>query len=137
MGGLSSRRKGAGGEREVRDVLRKHGFRCDRGQPPYGDLVHDVPGVHLEVKRCETWSLRAWLRQAEADARDGEVPWVVFRGSREPWRVVMPLEEALRLKRAEALLTEVRQETGVEFDDSRMGYVVLQMTRETWERLTP
>ena len=105
MGGSTSRRKGAGGEREVRDVLRRFGFRADRGQPPFGDLVHDVPNVHIEVKRCETWKLRAWLRQAELDARSA-VAWVVFRGSKEPWRVVMPLEEALRLKALEARLAK-------------------------------
>lgn len=100
MGGLTSRRKGATGEREVRDILRRFGFEAQRGQfPPFGDLEHNVPGVHLEVKRCETLSLRKWLKQAEADAREGETPWVVFRGNHEPWRVVMPFEAALALKK--------------------------------------
>lgn len=95
--GKTSRRKGAVGEREVRDILRRFGFRAERGQPPFGDIVHDVPGIHIEVKRTEVWKLREWLRQAESDARDGEEPWVVFRSSREPWRVVMGLDAALRL----------------------------------------
>lgn len=108
--GRTSRRKGASGEREVRDIFRRHGFHCVRDGRFEGDLNHDVPGVWVEVKRRETLAIPAWLRQAEHDAPEGTVPWVVFRRSKEPWRVVMPLEEALRLKRLEALLERLDRE---------------------------
>lgn len=101
MGGLTSRRKGAGGEREVRDILRRFGFRAQRDGRLAADLDHDIEGWHLEVKRRETASIWAWLEQAARDAF-GRVPVVVFRRSRSPWYAVMPLEEALRLKRLEA-----------------------------------
>lgn len=98
--GAPSRRKGANGERDFRNLLRRFGFTCDRDGTAHGDLRHDVPNVHFEVKRCETLALPKWTRQAELDAR-GRVPVVAYRRSREPWRVSLPAEEFLRLKALE------------------------------------
>jgi Holliday junction resolvase len=94
--GRASRQKGARGERDFRDLLRDHGFACDRDGSEFGDLRHEVEGVHFEVKRQERLSLPAWLRQAEEDA-DGRVPVVAFRQSRQPWRVVIPADHYLEL----------------------------------------
>ena len=102
--GAMSRRKGANGERDFRDLLRSHGFTCERDGSERGDLIHNVPGVHFEVKRCETLALPKWSRQAEVDAGEGEVPVVAYRKSRQPWRVDLDAEEFLRLKRLEALV---------------------------------
>lgn len=99
--GRSSRRKGADAEREFRDVLRAHGFEAERDGRLEADLAHNVPGVHFEVKRRETLALPEWCRQAE-DECNGAVPVVAYRRSREPWRVVLPAAEFLRLKRLEA-----------------------------------
>lgn len=94
----ASRNKGKLGEREVRDALRRHGFDARRGlaaaREP--DLVHSVPGVHLEVKRRETYELDAWIAQATQDSSELE-PIVVFRKSRQPWRAVVNLDFLLGL----------------------------------------
>jgi Holliday junction resolvase len=99
---IHSRNKGANAEREVRDIVRAAGFECIRdGQiydddDPNDDLAHNIPGVHIEVKRRETLAIPAWCRQAEDDAR-GRVPWVVFRQSKQPWRAVVPFVFMLNL----------------------------------------
>lgn len=109
--GRTSRSKGARGELEVRDVLRKHGFTCERGARYENDLVHNIKGFHFEVKRRETLDLPAWTRQAERDSGEGEVPCVAYRKTREPWRVSLPLETLLELlrwqKRAQEAIDEV------------------------------
>lgn len=100
-----SRVKGANGEREFRDVIREFGFRAERdGQTrvarfagePNLDVRHDIPGVHTEVKRQETYLVDKWLAQAEDDARRESAaeghhvePWVCFRKSKNPWRVIV------------------------------------------------
>lgn len=102
--GAPSRRKGASGERELARIIRTHGFACERtgrNGITSEDVTHDIPGVHLEAKRRETLAIPQWLRQAEGDARPGLVPVVAFRQSRQPWRVVVPLDEFLRLKQIE------------------------------------
>ena len=40
------------------------------------------------------------------------------------------------LNEVEARLREIRQESAVEFDDPRLDYVTVQITRSTWESLT-
>lgn len=102
--GRASRTKGAVGERELARTIRAHGFACERtgrNGITSEDVTHDIPGVHLEAKRRETLAIPAWIRQAETDAPAGRVPVVAFRQSRQPWRVVVSLEEFLRLKQIE------------------------------------
>lgn len=107
MTGRASRRKGAAGELEVAAEFQRRGFDARRtpnsgGLSWRGDL-QGVPGYIFEVKRCETLSLPAWLRQAYAAASGGEVPVVVFRrdgrgvGPDGRWHAVLPLEELARL----------------------------------------
>jgi len=93
----ASREKGQRGEREVRDLLRQYGFLAVRDGRLSADLSHDVPDVHFEVKRCERLSLPEWTRQAEMDAKEGEVPVVAYRRSQEPWRASVPLDFLLGL----------------------------------------
>jgi len=110
----SSRRKGLTGEREAADLFEDAGWTL-RGYESGGDWLA-VPGplnevgfdgmhfraankphpLHVEVKRAERLKLPEWIRQAEAEAVPGSVPCVVFRASREPWRIVMRLEDYLR-----------------------------------------
>lgn len=95
-----SRNKGANGEREVRDEIRAHGFNAARGgyagHKAAADVIHDIPGLHIEVKRREQIRIAEWLKQAESDA--GELtPVVVFRRNREPWRAVVPFGYLLGL----------------------------------------
>lgn len=100
--GKASQRKGADGERELAAVLREYGYEIKRGwSMSFGevpDLV-GLPGVHIEVKRCEQVRLSEWMQQAERDSqhfKDG-LPAVFHRRSREGWRVTMNLADFMRI----------------------------------------
>lgn len=100
--GKASQRKGADGERELAAVLREYGYEIKRGgSMSFGevpDLV-GLPGVHVEMKRCEQVRLSEWMQQAERDSqhfKDG-LPAVFHRRSREKWRVTMNLADFMRL----------------------------------------
>lgn len=99
--GKASQRKGADGERELAAVLREYGYEIKRGgSMSFGevpDLV-GLPGVHIEVKRCEQVRLSEWMQQAERDSqhfKDG-LPAVFHRRSREGWRITMNLADFMR-----------------------------------------
>jgi len=102
MGGKASRAKGASAEREVVILLKERGYTARRAAYS-GAMAHEkgdvvgLDGFHVEVKRCEKLQLPMWTRQAESQAKDGEVPLVVYRSSREPWRVSMPFDDFLDL----------------------------------------
>lgn len=106
---MNSGRKGKRGEREVRDVFRRHGFDVER-TPNSGGLrwkgdLQGIAGVHVEAKRAERLELPAWLRQTYADCPDGHLPVLAFRRSRtagDPtgtWHAVIPLDALARLLR--------------------------------------
>lgn len=98
-----SKRKGATGENEVRDLARAHGFlECRRnfgsGASGGGDLT-GIPGVHIEVKRVERLDLpKAW-RQACAAAASTETCVVAHRKSGGRWLATLELDELLTLLR--------------------------------------
>ena len=109
MGGRASREKGKRGEREVAVILRDAGFTTARRTAQFcgntGDAsdVIGVPGYHIEVKRCEKVDLANWLRQTEHDAAlKNLVPALLFRRSKEPWRVVISLEAFIALLQKQA-----------------------------------
>jgi hypothetical protein len=70
-----------------------------------GSDVTGVPGLHVEVKARRAFSPMAWLRQAKAEAKEGGVPFVVFRpdGMGEAnvgeWGVLMRLDDHTELLR--------------------------------------
>ena len=107
--GILSKTKGKVGEREVAELLRKHGFEARRGQQFAGggdspDVVHSIPNIHIEVKRSETLALYAALEQADKDRRPGEDGVVFHRRNGEDWVVIMYAEVFLELiKEAEGL----------------------------------
>ena len=101
MGKLSNE-KGKRGELEARDLLRKFGFEARRGQQYAGggdspDVVHDMEGFHVEVKRVESGNPYLWLEQANRDKKDGEQAIVLHKRNRKQWIVVMDAEEFLAL----------------------------------------
>ena len=49
--------------------------------------------MHIECKRVERLNVENALRQAEADAKAGEIPVVMHRANREEWKVTMRLED--------------------------------------------
>jgi Holliday junction resolvase len=111
--GKSSRAKGVTGERESADVFRRHGFEVVRLQnnvldagdyiatiwPDGMDAILPDAGTHLLVdsNRRARLHLGAASQQIEAVARNGQVPCVAYRRSREPWRVSLRLEDFARL----------------------------------------
>lgn len=113
--GKMSRRKGQTGELELAHILQGHGFTDVRRTSQYcgktgdaADLV-GLPGIHVESKRTERLSLYEAMGQARRDAQaagKGSFPAVFHRRSKQPWLVVMDLEDWVELYRAyqEAIL---------------------------------
>jgi Holliday junction resolvase len=89
MTGRSSRHKGARGEREIRDLLLDLGFVAKRDGRLNADISHNIPGLHIEVKRREKYDIQRWVEQAENDAPEGHEPVVAFRRNEQPWRVIV------------------------------------------------
>lgn len=94
---MNSRRKGADGERELASILNFHGFHTRRGQQYSGangdaDVV-GLPKIHIECKRNERLNLEDAMAQSEHDAREGEIPVVMFRKNYGKWMVCMYLED--------------------------------------------
>lgn len=105
---INSRQKGAAAEREVAQILHTYGFEATRDGRLDSDLKHNVQGFHFEVKRRETLALPEWTRQAEEDAPESVIPAVIYRSSRQPWRVSHPLESLLRLLKLEREIEDAR-----------------------------
>jgi hypothetical protein len=99
----SQRSKGARGELEVIHLLRDAGWKDarrtsdGRGQQSRGDVTNGPQGCHLEIKRQERGNVPVWLRQAQADAGELDVPIVVHRPSRMEWMATLPLSDLLPL----------------------------------------
>lgn len=98
--GKKSRDKGKVGEREAAAFLRDRGYDARRGQqfsggPGSPDVVHSIPGVHVEVKRAEQLAIYKAMEQAEMERGEGEVPAVLHRRNHCDWVVVMWLEDFL------------------------------------------
>lgn len=100
----NSRRKGAVGEREWRDVLRAEGFSARRGQqysgsPDSPDVVcPDLPFIHWEVKRVERLDLCGAMAQARNDAGN-QTPIVAHRKNRGDWLVTLRAEDFFQILR--------------------------------------
>jgi Holliday junction resolvase len=96
---MKSKTKGKVGERETAALLRAHGFEARRGVqfqggPASPDVVHSIPGIHIEVKRCEALGLYDAMAQAQADA-GGDIPVVLHRRNDKPWLVICFAEDWL------------------------------------------
>jgi hypothetical protein len=96
-----SRSKGKRGELEAihqLEALTGLALAREHGQSAVGghDCTVRLAGgavVCLEIKRCETEEHGPWWEQATASSAcvPGGVPVVVWRRSRQPWRVRVPL----------------------------------------------
>lgn len=101
--GKRERERGKRGELEVARITNEELDIEDarRGQqyaggPDSPDVI-GLPGFHLEVKRVETLRLNDSIEQSENDAADDEVPCVVFRKNGQPWRIILPYRDFLKL----------------------------------------
>lgn len=110
---VNSRAKGAVGELEWAKELQARGYEARRGQQFSGgggspDVVHNIPGVHFEVKRTERFLLYAAVDQARRDAGTANVPTVVHRcnndkrkaSCRGEWLVVLGADDYFALLEA-------------------------------------
>ena len=96
--------KGKNGEREIKDrfiaimeaverncgkegvsaEVKRNTLQSDRGGC---DLV-GVPLLSVEIKRCEVLDINDWWKQAERQAKEHELPVLLYRQSRRPWKCV-------------------------------------------------
>ena len=106
MGGKTSQRKGAAGERELAAILQEYGYDCTRGGSlSFGEVpdLSGLPGIHIEVKRVEKLNVVEAMEQSIRDSermRDG-MPALFHRRNRKPWLVTMRLVDWLKLYRTE------------------------------------
>lgn len=100
---MKSRRKGKAGEREaaakLREVLGADARRGaqHRGGPDSPD-VDGVPGLHVEVKRCESLRMYDAMAQAVGDA-GAAVPLVMHRRNNREWLAIVRVDDLKRLKK--------------------------------------
>lgn len=94
----SQRDKGASAEREVAKILNDYGIDARRGQVfnHEPDIVTDTH-LHIEVKRQETLKINDWWKQSVSASGEDEIPTVVFRRNREPWKIMLSLTDFLEL----------------------------------------
>lgn len=101
---FKSKKKGKDGELEVAALCRAHGFPARRGVQYQGTAdspdVIGLPGIHVEVKRTETFRLYDALEQAMEERKAGDIAAVFHRPSRRPWVVVLDAGDFLALVRA-------------------------------------
>lgn len=112
--GINPRTKGAGGEREIADALNfiiykamqklghpepeclKSMSTVQRNQNQSavgGSDLTNVFGLSIEVKRQENLSIPTWWTQCVASAnRNNEIPVLIYRQNRKPWRVRLPVQ---------------------------------------------
>lgn len=99
---MNSRQKGKRGELGLAKALREAGYEARRGQQYSGtetsaDVV-GLPGIHIECKRVEALRLYDALAQAKRDTGEsGDCPAVFHRKNKEPWVVIMYMDDWLNL----------------------------------------
>jgi Holliday junction resolvase len=99
---VNSRQKGKRGELAACELLRRHGFMARRGQQNAGgvdspDIIHNIPGWHIEVKWVQALNVRQAMAQAERDAGGVNKPCVLHKRNGEPWLVTIKAEDFLAL----------------------------------------
>ena len=110
MSKVHAKNKGASGERQVRDVL--NSYKLPSGEPVEAkrgcqhsggtdspDVEHNIPNLHLEVKRTEKMNpakARDALNPAKKDSGQN-LPVVVWRSNRTDWVAMLTFADLLNL----------------------------------------
>lgn len=95
---VNGKQKGKRGELELVEALRYAGYANARRSAQYCGNTGDAPditgvdGLHIEVKRREQIQDEVFIQQAEREAKKGLVPVVMYRRSREKWKVCLRLD---------------------------------------------
>ena len=102
----SQRTKGAAGEREWCEILRKNGYHAAQrqlGQARDGGGDVRIGGILYEVKRRKQIAVRQFLDQAVESVLQyqcGELPVVAMReDGRKDWMVMLRAEDFMRIIR--------------------------------------
>jgi Holliday junction resolvase len=99
---MNSRRKGAGGEREVCEILNAElGWAVKRNlaQTRDGGFDIEIAQFRIEVKRRKKLMVHEFMEQAEKSAGENHLPVVLMRADGEEWLLMMKLSDALPLIR--------------------------------------
>mgnify|MGYP002523887359 CR=1 FL=1 len=93
---MNARQKGKRGELELAHLLQTYGYPAERGVQYSGlkgnaDVV-GVEGLHIECKRSERVTEEDFIKQAERDARKGQIPIVMYRKNGEQWKALLRLD---------------------------------------------
>lgn len=101
---INSRQKGKRNELLLAHKLQEYGYEARRSQQFAGingdaDVV-GVPHLHIECKAVQKLNLDKAMEQSIRDARDGEIPVVMHRKDRQPWRVTLSLEDFMAMFQA-------------------------------------
>lgn len=94
---MNSKSKGKRGELDLVEQLRTAGYANARRTAQYCGNTGDAPditgidGLHIECKRREQIQDEVFLQQAEKEAKKGLIPIVMYRRSREQWKVCLRL----------------------------------------------
>lgn len=96
----NSRAKGKRVELALAKFLREHGHEARRGQqfsgsPDSPDIVHSIPGLHIECKGVEKLNIHNAMKQASEDSGD-DTPCVCHKRNRGEWLITMRLEDFLK-----------------------------------------
>jgi len=103
---INSCRKGKAGERELANLLKKHGIRAWRGAQHSGkgksgqvaaDVVTPDASCHWECKRDNRLNIDKAMDQAVGDCPDGDLPIVYHRKDRRQALVTFRAEDAFKL----------------------------------------
>lgn len=130
---MNSKQKGSRGERECRDVWKKHGYEdAHRSQQFSGrgessaDLEGIDPRLHIEVKRGYSYkTIYTFLEQAIQDAKQDEIPIVNCKMDRHEWLCVMRLDDFIEIWQNQAetipiIPTELKKDFHIdEVDENR------------------
>jgi Holliday junction resolvase len=102
VNGRSKRTKGAVAERELAQILSDELGICVKrklGQAREGGDDIQVGQFRIEAKRQEKIQIESWWEQVQACAAPDEIPVLAFRRSRNPWKVVLTLNDFIRMMR--------------------------------------
>jgi len=102
---MNSKQKGSRGERECRDVWKKHGYEDAHRSQQYsgkGESSADIEGIdprlHIECKVGYTYkTIYDFMEQAVRDAKEGQIPIVNCKMDRKEWLCVMRLDDFIEM----------------------------------------
>ena len=103
---VNGKRKGKGGELDLAQKLREHGYAARRsvqynGKEEEGqaDLL-GLPGIHTECKRTERLNLYDAVDQAKRDSKGkNQIPVVFHRRNHCDWLAILRLDDFMTIYR--------------------------------------